>query len=463
MACPTEPIYPKLDINALQVELVSLAALIPNPDNARTHTTKQIAKLTASIRALGFNVPIVIDEASMILKGHACYAAAQLLKMQHVPCVRLKHLSPAQKIAFAIADNKISDLSSFDLDALRIQIQKILDLDVNLNIEFIGFETAEIDILFDPTPLKSDPADRYPLPNLQTPAVTCSGDLWLLGRHRLLCADALHPESYERLLNGELATMAFTDPPWNVPVQGHVSGLGQARHAEFAMASGEMSEAEFQAFLAAVCALLVRFSAGGSIHFICMDWRHIGDLLMAGKSFYAELKNICVWNKTNAGMGSLYRSQHELIAVFKNGTGPHQNNVELGKHGRYRTNVWTYAGANAFSAARDENLSAHPTVKSLAMVADAIRDVSRRNDLMLDPFAGSGTTVLAAERTGRRAAAIEIEPRYVDVAIERWQRMTGQAAVLEADGRSFSEVRAQRQTRTDAAVACEAETDRVTP
>lgn len=426
----------------LRVEFLPPNGLLPNPANARKHSTKQLTKLAASINELGFNVPIAIDENEMILAGHARWAAARQLDMAIVPCIRLTHLSLAQKIAFAIADNKLGDLSGFDPDALRSQLAEIAKLDFNL--ELIGFETPEIDVLFDAAPPKSDPADHFALPDPQSRAIARSGELWMLRDHRLLCGNALEAQCYERLLVGEPAKMVFADPPFNVPIQGHVSGLGQARHAEFAMASGEMSEAEFRAFLATVCTLLSRYSTNGSIHFICMDWRHIADLLTVGAATYTELKNVCVWDKTNAGMGSLYRSQHELIAVFKNGKASHQNNVELGKHGRYRTNVWTYAGANAFSTTRKEDLSAHPTVKSLAMVADAIRDVSSRGDLVLDPFSGSGTTILAAERTGRRAAAIEIEPRYVDVAIERWQRLTGDVAVLAIDGRSFHEVREER-------------------
>ncbi len=429
----------------LRVEFLPVASLVPNPSNARKHGAKQLTKLAATIKAFGFNVPIVIDEAGIILAGHGRWAAARQINLPTVPCIRLTHLSLTQKIAFAIADNKLSDLSSFDPDALIAQLKEIAKLECDFNLELTAFDTAEIDILFEAAPAKSDPADLLDLPDLKTPAVSRLGDCWQLGRHRLLCGNALEAESYDCVLAGERAAMAFTDPPWNVPIQGHVSGRGQVRHEEFAMASGEMSEAEFQGFLAAVCALLSRFSIDGSIHFICMDWRHIGNLLTAAKSNYAELKNICVWNKTNAGMGSLYRSQHELVAVFKNGTAPHQNNVELGKHGRHRTNVWSYAGANAFSATRTDDLAAHPTIKPIGLVADAIRDISRRGDLVLDPFSGSGTTILAAERTGRRAAAIEIEPRYVDVAIERWQRMTGQAAILDAHGGDFKHVREERR------------------
>jgi DNA modification methylase len=223
----------------------------------------------------------------------------------------------------------------------------------------------------------------------------------------------------------ERAQMVFTDPPYNVPIDGHASGLGSAKHSDFAMASGEMSEAEFVNFLWTVLSLLARHSLNGALHYICMHWRHLYELLTAGRRVYDELKNLCAWVKSNGGMGSLYRSQHELIAVFKNGSAPHINNVELGRYGRNRTNVWVYAGMNSFGAERAEALSAHPTIKPVQLVEDAILDCSRRGGLVLDAFVGSGTTLIAAERAGRRAFGLEIEPRYVDLALQRFRSFTG--------------------------------------
>jgi len=425
----------------LAIEHLPPTAIHPNPRNARRHSQKQIAKLASAIRAHGFNVPIVIDDAGMILAGHARFEAALQLKLDPIPCIRLSHLTPAQKAAFAIADNKLGDLSDFDPDALRAQLSELVGIEFDL--ELTGFDTAEIDLLLDDAPAASDPADTFDEPDPDQPAVTRTGDLWVLDRHRLTCGDALEAGSYERVLAGELAQMAFTDVPYNVPVQGHVSGLGKVRHREFAMASGEMSEAQFREFLAKAMAQMVRHSADGSIHFHCIDWRHVHSLIEAANGAYDELKNICVWAKINAGMGSLYRSQHEFVVVFKKGRAPHINNVELGKNGRYRTNVWTYAGANSFSRTRDADLAAHPTVKPVGLVADAIRDCSKRGGLVLDPFSGSGTTILACQRTGRRAAAIELDPLYVDTAVRRWQALTGLAARLGADGPTFEEVRAE--------------------
>jgi DNA modification methylase len=238
--------------------------------------------------------------------------------------------------------------------------------------------------------------------------------------------------------------MVFSDPPYNVPIAGHVGGLGKIQHREFAMASGEMSEAEFTAFLSSVFAQLASYSVDGAIHFQCIDWRHIGEMLDAGKASYSELKNICVWSKANAGMGSFYRSQHELVCVFKSGNAPHINNIELGKYGRYRTNVWAYAGVNGFGETRSD-LELHPTVKPVAMVEDAIRDCSQRKGIVLDPFSGSGTTLVAAERTGRCGFAIEFDPLYCDVSLRRLRSVCGLQAVLQATGQKFEDVTAQRQ------------------
>ena len=317
---------------------------------------------------------------------------------------------------------------------------------LEFDLELAGFDTAELDIMLESGNSSGafDPADTFALPQPDQHAVSRLGDLWQLGPHRLLCGNALQPELYEGVLNGAKAELVFTDPPYNVPIQGHVSGLGRTHHREFVEGSGELSSGEFQLFLHQALKLAAACSQDGAIHFVCMDWRGVSTLLLAGASVYRELKNICVWNKTNAGMGSLYRSQHELVLVYKHGTAPHRNNVELGKHGRHRTNVWTYPGANAFGPSRAADLAAHPTVKPISLVADAIRDCSKRGAIVLDPFAGSGTTILAAERTGRRGAAIELDPLYVDTAVRRWQALSGQPAVLASTGRAFSEVAEER-------------------
>lgn len=427
----------------LTIEHVAVAALKPYSNNARVHSPKQIAEIASSIKAFGFNNPVLIDKAGTIIAGHGRVEAAKKLGMDAVPCLRLEHLSEVQKRAYILADNKLAEKAGWDREILRIELQHLTTLDLDFDVTITGFEMAEIDVLLGEAEVKADAADVVP-PLADGPAVTRLGDLWQIGAHRLICGDATDLETSARLLDGERAQMVFTDPPYNVKIDGHVSGLGAVKHREFAFASGEMTGAEFTAFLERVFANLVLRAVDGAIHFVCMDWRHLGEVLAAGGSTFSELKNICVWNKTNGGMGSLYRSQHEMVLVFKSGTAPHINNVELGRHGRYRTNVWTYAGANTFSATRDADLAMHPTVKPVALVADAILDCSRRRGIVLDAFAGSGTTLVAAERTGRRGYGIELDPAYCDTIVKRVSSIAGVEARLLATGQTFAEVAAER-------------------
>ena len=359
--------------------------------------------------------------------------------------IRLEHLSDAEKRAYILADNLLAEKAGWDRDILAIELQGLLEQDLDFDVAITGFEMPEIDVLIgelEPKSEKRDPADF--VPDVQEAAITRLGDIWQIGPHRLICGDATCPETYARLLDGERAQMVFTDPPYNVPIEGHVSGLGAVKHREFAFASGEMSEAEFTAFLHSVFINLAAASIDGSIHFVAMDWRHMREVLAAGREAYTELKNLCVWSKTNGGMGSLYRSQHELFFVFKSGTAAHINNVELGKHGRYRTNVWTYAGANAFSKTRDDDLAMHPTVKPVALAMDAILDCSKRKGVILDAFAGSGTTMVAAHRTGRRGYAIELDPLYCDVIIRRMKKLSNLDAVHVPSGQTFTAITDER-------------------
>lgn len=430
----------------LKVENFATSALIPDPRNARKHGKRQIARLKDAIGAFGFTAPLVIDEDMKVLAGHARLQAAIGLGMTTVPCLRLKHLSTAQKTAFALADNKIGDMSEFDAELLSQQLSKLCAVDFEVTLT--GFETAEIDLLLQQFHVSTtDPADDLAQPAPTASPVSRRGDLWQLGRHRLLCGNALDTEVYKNLLGERRAQMVFADAASNVPIQGHVSGLGRTRHREFAMGSGEMSSAELTKFLSDVMANLVRHSTDGSLHFHCMDWRHITESMAAGTANYTQLTALCVWNKCNAGMGSLYRSMHELIFVYKLANVPQVNNLELGHHGRDRADVWSYPGANTFRTGRADDLKAHPTVMPAALVADAILDCTRRGDLVLDPFAGSGVTLIAAEKTGRCAAAIEIDGGYVDTAVRRWQQFTGAAATLAGDGRSFEELAASRDTQ----------------
>jgi DNA modification methylase len=388
--------------------------------------------------------PILVDETGTILAGHGRWEAARRLGMTKVPTVTVSGLTDTEKRAVVIADNRLPEQAIWDFDLLRGHFQDLIKLD--FDIELTGFSTGEIDLLIDGS-LQSpaaDPADDLTGFAPEGPAVSQFGDVWALGRHRLVCGDAQHSETYKRLLQGELAEMMVTDPPYNVQIDGHAMGRGKVRHREFAMASGEMSAAAFRTFLNRFILRAISTSRDGAIHYIFMDWRHLHELLSAALPLYSEWKNLLVWNKANAGQGSFYRSKHELIAVFKSGTEPHINNFRLGAQGRYRTNVLDYPGVNSLDPARRGDLELHPTTKPIALFADLIRDCSRRNGVILDPFGGSGTTILAAERTGRVGRVIELDPLYIDVAIRRWQAITGISARHAETGVTFADAEAQQ-------------------
>jgi len=429
----------------LSVEYFPLSTLELDPRNPRQHSERQLKQIARSIKSFGFNVPILVDRADKILAGHGRVQAAKMAGLSEVPVIRLESLTDAQARAFAIADNRLTDNSTWDDRLLGEIFNELAALELNFSLEDTGFSMGEIDLRIEgiSTSVEDgpDPADQHPEMS-DEPPVSAPGDLWLLGPHRLLCGNALEGASYEALLQGVLAQLVFTDPPYNVPIHGHATGNGRTRHREFAMAVGEMSRGQFGHFLATGLNLHARHSAQGSLHFVCMDWRHLSEMLSAGNQVYAELKNVCVWVKTNAGLGSLYRSQHELIFVYKNGTAPHRNNIQLGQYGRHRSNVWTYPGTNSFGQQGEEGklLALHPTVKPVALIADAIMDCSARGAVVLDGFLGSGSTLLAAERVGRHCYGIELDPRYVDTAIRRWQRYTGEASVHATSKKRFDDL-----------------------
>ena len=429
-------------MSRLKIDYLTPTALKPSTRNARTHSKKQIRQIADSIRAFGFTNPILIDGEQTVLAGHGRLAAARLLALEQVPCVRLERMTPAQKRAYVLADNKLALNAGWDEEILASELQGLLEIDVDFDIGVTGFSIPEIDSLIEGLNPEEpgDPAeDRLPEIDHGHP-ISRPDDLWHLGEHRLICGDALKAVTYEALLGDERAEMVFGDPPYNVPIDGHVCGSGSIKHREFTMASGEMSSAEFTEFLKIAFVHLADFSINGSIHFVCMDWRHMGEMLAVGQEVFSELKNLIVWAKDNGGMGSFYRSRHELIFAFKNGTAPHINSFELGQHGRYRTNVWEYRGVNSRGRDRLAELEMHPTVKPVAMIADAIKDVSRRGGIVLDPFGGSGSTLIAAEKTGRRARLAELDPVYVDCIIRRWQVYAKDDAELVATGKNFDAV-----------------------
>ncbi|WP_245513918.1 site-specific DNA-methyltransferase [Antarcticimicrobium luteum] len=433
-----------------------LSDLKPYANNNRVHRAKNIEKLTASVAQFGFVAPILVDGNGVIIAGHGRFEAAKALGLEAVPTVVVDHLSKAEVRALRIADNKLADLSDWNEEALQIEFAELMDLGLegtlDFGLEITGFELPEIDIIIGGAGQEApETSETVEAPDQTRETVTRPGDLWILGPHRIFCGNALEAESYVRVLDGEAPCMVFTDPPYNVPIQGHVRSGDGGAHREFAMASGEMSAEAFRGFLADFLAEIVDQLPEGGIAMVCMDWRHVEELIATAKACGLDLINLCVWNKTNGGMGSLYRSKHELVCIFKKPGAPHINNVELGKHGRNRTNVWDYAGVNSFGQGREADLADHPTVKPTALVADAIMDVSHRGDVVLDMFGGSGATLLAAEKTGRRARLIELDPAYVDVAIRRWQEMTGEKALHVANGEGFDDRAAARPTRDEEA------------
>jgi hypothetical protein len=410
----------------LTIEYRSIASLKPDPRNARTHPKRQIEQIVRSIREFGFTNPVLIDEAGVLIAGHGRLRAAKELGLADVPTITLAGLTEVQKKALRLADNKIALSAGWDLEILRLELAEIGTLDVDFDLSLTGFSSGEIDVVLKAA---NDPDDEV-IPAVPVEPRTVVGDVWILGEHRIGCGDGRDVEFLRRLLGPHvLIDAAFLDPPYNVKINGHANAKG--RHREFAMASGEMSDPEFQGFLHETLGAAAAVSRLGAVHFICMDWRHLDDVSAVGATVYDELLNICVWNKSNAGMGSLYRSKHEMVFVYRVGDAPHANMVELGRHGRNRTNVWDYPSVNSMAGSRREDLALHPTVKPVAMVADAYQDVTARGAVVFDMFLGSGTSLIAAERCGRRFRGCDIDPAYVDVAVERWVQTTGRAPRLE--------------------------------
>ena len=431
----------------LKAELIerAIASLRPYERNARTHSKKQIKQIAASIERFGFTNPVLVSDDGEIIAGHGRVEAARKLGWTHVPTLALSHLSEAERRAYVLADNKLALNAGWDREILAIELQGLVDLE--FDVELTGFSLAEIDLVLDEAD-EADPQGRDAaedaVPQMTGDPVTRKGDLWTLGRHRLVCGDAQMEAAFEALMGHERADLVFTDPPYNVKIDGNVCGLGAVKHREFAFASGEMSEDQFTRFLTTTLSNTSSVMRDGAIAFVCMDWRHMSELLVAGRHAFTELKNLVVWNKTNGGMGAFYRSKHELVFVFKQGKSDHTNSFGLGETGRYRTNVWDYAGISSIGANRSEELAMHPTVKPVALIADAIRDCSRRGEIVLDCFGGSGSTLIAAEKTGRAARLVEYDPLYCDTIVRRWELLTGKRAILAASGQTFEDVAEQR-------------------
>lgn len=423
----------------LCVKYVAVESLGEYINNTKIHPRQQIKQIRKSIEKFDFINPILIDEKNEIIAGHGRLRAAIDAGMKEVPVIQIDHLTEAQKKAYRIADNKLTENGEWNFELLQVEFKSIETLDPDIKLDITGFAIEEIDNVFKVNEKETDSkADIIPYID-EHEIISAEGDIWLLGKHKIICGNALDEKVYKTLFEDKKADMVFTDPPFNVSVNGHICGKGAVKHEEFKYASGEMSSNEFQEFLKASFNLLKSFSKNGSLSYICMDWRHIKEIINAADGIYNEMKNLCIWNKNNAGMGSFYRSKHELVFVFKNGTKPHINNINLGKNGRYRTNVWDYAGINAFGK-EQKNLKMHPTVKPVELIKDAILDASDRNSIILDAFLGSGSTLVAAEQSDRVCYGIEIEPKYIDTAIRRYEELTGKDAVHMQTGRKYADL-----------------------
>jgi DNA modification methylase len=372
--------------------------------------------------------PITINSANVIVDGHLRFAVAQKLGFSSVPVIRVSHLSDAELRAYAIAANKLPAVANYDLNALRLEFEEIRAEVPKIDLTLTGFTIGELDRL-DGNYRAGLYDDLEEDVEITTVSPLCeAGDLYALGDHKIICGDSLKLSVYEILMGAERATCCFTDPPYNVKIQGHVTT--SAKHDDFAMASGEMTSGEFECFLSIALSNASAQLTDGAIAFVCMDHAHLLELLCVGEQVFSERLNICMWDKGRGGMGSLYRSQHECVAVFKNGAAPHVNNVALGKNGRNRTNVWSFPGMIGFGKGRKKARELHPTVKPVALMAEALLDVTAIGDCVLDPFGGSGSTLIAAERIGRHARLIEFDPTYVDRTIARWEKLTGRKAEL---------------------------------
>lgn len=438
--------------NALQIELRTIDRFVLPKRQTRKHPKSQIESIKSSIQEFGFIGVIVVDEDGSVVIGAARLEAAKQLGYEELPAIVISHLSTAQIKALRIADNKLTEGAQWDMGELKLEFEAILEELPEFDLEITGFSMTEIDLSLSP-PETNDPLDEDEIEvDRRQEAVSQVGDLWRLGDHLLLCGDAKSSSDYEALLGSSSVGMIITDPPWNVPIDGHVGNSGKVQHSEFVEASGEMSTREFADFLISILSQMEAAARDGALLYCFIDWRNVELVLQLGRKLGLGLINICVWNKSNAGMGSLYRSKHELVCVFKKGNAPHINNVQLGANGRYRTNVWDYAGANSFGEDRMEQLAAHPTAKPVAMIADAILDVTKRGDVVLDPFCGSGTTLLAAQKTGRVARCLELDPHYVDVAIRRFEKQFGIQAVHARTGLSFAALSVQRLAEDKASI-----------
>jgi DNA modification methylase len=434
-----------IDFEELAIERVPIDQLRRNPNHTRKNCPKQVRRISKSIRSFRFNAPLLVDDNLMVLSGHARLEACKSLGFRQVPVIRLRHLGEDRAAGFAIAENKLAETGEWDFEALGRVLgelhHRIPELDFSLDAT--GFDDAEIEaLIFDVDETAAAEPDEPPID--PGPAVCRPGDRWTLGRHVLVCGSSLEQDAYDLLMSEERAAMVFTDPPYGVAISGHVKTKGKSGHREFAMGGADMSSSELTAFFTQAWRLCSAFSLEGSLHYAFIDGAHLFDMLTSTRAVYDRQVSLCVWHKTNAGMGSFYRQAHELVVVSKKGSAPHQNHIQLGRFGRNRTTVWSHAGAGVFlKSAEDADLMGqHPTPKPVRLIVDALLDASSPNDVVLEPFCGSGSTLIACERTQRRCRAIELDPLYCDLTIRRWRRHCGQEAVRQ-DGMTFTRLEAE--------------------
>jgi DNA modification methylase/ParB-like chromosome segregation protein Spo0J len=447
-ARPRNDLAPQLNFIVAPAERLRRAT---RPVRRRDQT--QNARIRESIKRLGICRPILVNGDFTIVEGHGIWEAAKELGIAEVPCIVIDHLDASELRLLSLAVNRIAETGEWDYDALQAEFEDLTAL--GEDVVLAGFEMAEIDALLLDEEVEAGDAEREVVPGLGSAAISCADDLWLLGEQDLLQSDARDPAAYAQILDeGELSRLVLTDEPFNVPNVGHVTNSGH--HREFAMANGEMSAEEFMAFNQAWMSAATSRLVDGGLMATFIDWRSIELVLATGRQLGLPLINLVVWAKSNGGQGSLWRSQHELLPFFKKGDAPHVNNIELGRHGRWRSSVWTYPGASSLGSDARDGLAHHPTVKPRALLEDALLDVTNRGDIVLEPFAGSGSTLLAADAVGRVCRAIEIDALYCDLTIERWQQMTGQEARLSETGETFAQVRARRLGEARAQTASDA-------
>lgn len=428
--------------NNLEVQLVEVQSIKQYSNNAKQHSEKQINQIAKSIQKFGFLNPILLDQTKTIIAGHGRLLALKQLGYMSVPCVYAKHLTESQVNAYRIADNKLSENASWDSELLAVELKSLESIDINFDFDTLGFDSIEIDNLFHHN--NDEASVEEPLPDTPLTPISQTGDIFHCGPHRIGCGDCHDFTFLKKLFKRSKATICITDPPYNVPIAGHVRGRGKEQFDEFARANGEMSSDEFSQFQFLSFLNIKKVCKDGSLLYLFTDWRHLKELLAATEDLFTVMLNLCVWNKNNGGMGSFYRSKHELIGVFKHGKAPHINNIQLGKFGRDRSNVWDYPGVSSFGKDRESALSMHPTVKPVAMLKDILLDASKPNDIVVDGFLGSGSTLIAAEKVRRRCFGVEIEPKYVDVILTRYRNDTGDEPIHVESGLTFTELAKRR-------------------